>query len=149
DWLRAHSEPGWVARYGRRVEEYRLPKSQAERAAYGGQLGVDGHVLLGAVVQADTPPAVKAVALVETLRQMWVQQVLVVDDQVRLREVSDLPPSGQQVVSPYEQEARLASKRQTRWPGYLVQVTETVEPELPQLITDVATTEGTASDVAQ
>lgn len=148
-WLREHSQPDWVARYDRRVEEYRLPKSQAARAAYGVQLGVDGHALLAAVGRADTPAAVQAVVLVETLRQMWVQQFVLVDEQVKLREVRDLPPSGQQVVSPYEQEARLASKRQLTWPGYKVHLTEQVAAELPQLITEVTTTAATVSDGEQ
>lgn len=146
DWLREHSQPDWIERYSRRVEDYRLPRSQAARTAYGVQIGVDGHTLLAAVGRGDTPAAVTRVALVETLRQLWVQQFLVRDGQVQLRAVADLPPSGQQVVSPYEQEARYAIKREQPWTGYKVHLTETVEPALPQLITDVDTTTATVSD---
>jgi len=38
DWLRATARPVWFERYGRRVEDYRLPKSQEKReAARGGR----------------------------------------------------------------------------------------------------------------
>ena len=33
-WLRSHTTPDWVDRYGLRASEYRLPKSQAKRQAW-------------------------------------------------------------------------------------------------------------------
>jgi transposase len=34
DWLRGIARPVWFERYGRRVEDYRLPKGRAEREAH-------------------------------------------------------------------------------------------------------------------
>src|SRR5215212_9919755 len=39
DWLRGVAKPVWFERYGRRVEDYRLPKSREERARPGGRCG--------------------------------------------------------------------------------------------------------------
>src|SRR5215218_751901 len=36
DWLRGVAKPVWFERYGRRVEDYRLPKSREEREALAG-----------------------------------------------------------------------------------------------------------------
>src|SRR6516164_7525719 len=41
DWLRAQVQSDWVERYAQRVEEYRLPKSKAEREHYANQVGAD------------------------------------------------------------------------------------------------------------
>ena len=42
DWLQSHSRAEWVERYGRRVEDYRLPTSKQERHAYAELVGADG-----------------------------------------------------------------------------------------------------------
>ena len=149
-WLQGHSDPAWAERYGRRVEEYRLPKGEAARAAYGAQIGVDGLLLLAAVADTDALAALRRLGAVERLRQVWVQQYVVIDGAVRLRTVEELPPSAAQIVSPYEEEVRFATKRQTSWVGDKVQLTETVTgPEQPQLITQVTTTLATTADVTQ
>src|SRR5215211_4123301 len=49
DWLRAVAKPVWFERYGRRVEDYRLPKSREEREVLALEVGADGFVLLGAL----------------------------------------------------------------------------------------------------
>ena len=40
DWLLEHSDAEWVERYGHRIEENRLPKSEADRLA---PLRIDGR----------------------------------------------------------------------------------------------------------
>jgi transposase len=49
DWLRGTAQPVWFERYGRRVEDYRLPKAQAERQALALAIGADGFALLDAL----------------------------------------------------------------------------------------------------
>ena len=44
DWLRGHSQPEWIGRYGPRVEDYRLPKSETLRQAHARQIGLDGSI---------------------------------------------------------------------------------------------------------
>lgn len=64
------------------------------------------------------------------------------------REVEDLPPAGQLIVSPYDTHARTGNKRDKRWVGYKVHVTETCDEDAPHLITHVETTSATATDEA-
>jgi transposase len=46
DWLLDHSDPEWLDRYGHRIEEARLPRSQTERQALAEVIGGDGSTLL-------------------------------------------------------------------------------------------------------
>ena len=50
-----------------------------------------------------------------------------------------LPAATQFISSPYDPEAHLALKQSTAWVGYKVHLTETCEPETPNLITQVQT----------
>src|SRR5918998_5651709 len=52
DWLRGVAQPAWFERYGRRAEDYRLPKSQEGREALALEIGADGLVLLEALDEA-------------------------------------------------------------------------------------------------
>src|SRR4051812_396684 len=71
DWLRAVAQPVWFERYGRRVEDYRLPKSREEREALALVVGADGFVLLDALDAPDAPAAARALPMVRTLRDVW------------------------------------------------------------------------------
>jgi transposase len=73
-WLRAHAAAGWVARYGRRAEEGRLPKRREERKEPVDAIGADGTALLPAVDARDAPVWLREVPAVETLRRVWVQK---------------------------------------------------------------------------
>lgn len=74
DWLKENSQPEWVERYAKRVDDYRLPKSKDQRQDYAGLVGSDGHCLLDAVYAADAPIWLAHVPAVEILRCVWVQQ---------------------------------------------------------------------------
>ena len=149
DWLLAHTPPEWFERYGRRVEEYRLPQGREAREAFARQVGEDGMRLLTDLAAPEAPQTLRDLPAVDVLRRTWVQRYLVWEGQVRLREPKDQPPAAEQIVSPYEDEARYAIRRATSWVGYKVHVTETCDDELPHLITDVGTTIAPASDVDQ
>jgi transposase len=45
---------------------------------------------------------VRQLLAVETLRRMWVQQFVIVDGAVRLREADNLPPARVRMTSPYD-----------------------------------------------
>ncbi len=47
EWLATNIQADWFDRYGRRVENYRLPKLDSEREALGSTMGGDGLALLG------------------------------------------------------------------------------------------------------
>src|SRR5262245_33968951 len=49
DWLRPRTRPDWADRYGRRLEDKRLPTSKEAREAQAVAIGTDGFALLGAI----------------------------------------------------------------------------------------------------
>src|SRR5262245_32683816 len=55
EWLRARAPADWFERYGRRVEEYRLPQGRAVREALARQVGEDGLRLLADVFAPRRP----------------------------------------------------------------------------------------------
>jgi transposase len=70
DWLKCAVPSEWSHRYLQRWEEYRLPRTDAERLALTKQVGQDGCFLLAALHAADVAPWVRHVPAVETLRQV-------------------------------------------------------------------------------
>jgi transposase len=74
DWLRALAPPEGYERYGPRVDNYRLPKTDAAREALAAAIGADGVRLLQAVEAAQEAPWLRHVPAVQTLRHVWAQQ---------------------------------------------------------------------------
>ncbi len=150
NWLRQHTDPAWVERYGRRVEQYRLPKEETQRQALATAIGQDGYCLLEACLAPDAPAVVRGEPAVEILRRVWIQQYYRCDDPtallVRQRTTAEQPPSAQIICSPYDVEARYKTKRDTNWIGYKAHITETCDDDAPNLITQVATTPATTAD---
>lgn len=147
-WLQGWVPDEWFARYSRRFEEYRLPPGLPARTALAAQIGADGRQLLTAICAAEAPRWLREVPAVETLRQVWVQQFSMgeADAPIRWRAAGDLPPSSLLISSPYDPDARYASKRSTRWVGYKVHLTETCDDDTPHIVTDVTTTVATTAD---
>jgi transposase len=149
DWLRAHTPADWYPRYQRRIEEYRLPQGREARDAFARQVGEDGIGLLTDLFAPATPTVLRDLAAVAILRRTWIQRYFLWEGEVRLRDPKDQPPASEQIVSPYEDEARYATKREMGWVGYKTHLTETCDADLPHLLTDVATTIAPAADVEQ
>ncbi len=155
DWLVARIDADWVARYGARADSYRLPAGQDKRQALARQVGVDGFALLEAVYAKATPVWLREIPAVVVLRTVWLKQyhrTITGDRQeVAWREEEDLPPSRDRICSPYDIDARFATKRGSGWEGYKVHVSETcddvAEAGLPHLVTNVVTTDATVTDV--
>jgi transposase len=147
DWLREHSQPEWIDRYGPRVEDSRLPKSEHLRQAHAQQIGLDGYWLLDHLYAEDVPGWLRQLPAVETLRQVWVQQYYRTETEVRWRSGDDgFPPAAQFISSPYDPEAHYAKKRTTSWVGYKVHLTESCQEGTPHLITHVETTSAPMAD---
>lgn len=146
DWIRAHCPAEWVERYGRRVEDYRLPKGERARAEYATMIGVDGHHLLDAVYDPQSPGWLREIPALEILRRVWVEQFQIVGILVQLRDTDSVPPSSQLINSPYDAETRYGRKRDTTWIGYKVHITESCDEDSPHLITDVQTEPAPAQD---
>jgi transposase len=146
DWLRTQAEPAWYERYGRRMDNYRFPKAETERQALGATMGEDGFALLGALDAAATPPWLRDLPAVQTLRRVWAEQYIAPPGPVRFRDKQDLGPSADLIASPYDTEARYSSKRGMEWLGYKVHFTESCDANQPRLLTHVATTPATLQD---
>src|SRR3712207_5657032 len=139
DWLRAVSQPAWFERYGRRVEEYRLPRGQDKREAFALAVGEDGFLLLAALDGPTAPAAAREVPMARTLREVWRVHYAREAGRLRWRSAAELPPVAERIQSPYDPEAHFSMKRQLRWTGYKVHVTETCDDDMAQVITDVKT----------
>lgn len=148
DWLLAHSELEWVDRYGHRIEEMHLPKSQGEREAVAELIGRDGSNLLADIFAADAPLFLREIPAVVTLRRIWLQNYAWADGQLHWRSNDTLPPGNQFINSPYDLDARYGKKRETRWTGYKVHLTETCEEDTPHFIIHVTTTAAATTDEA-
>src|SRR5215218_3211985 len=148
EWLQALAPPAWYERYGRRVENYHLPKTEAARRALAAEIGADGQHLLNAIAAAPDRPELTRLPKVEILRRVWTAQFVTEQGRMRLGEAAELPPSAEQICSPYDPDARYSSKREMDWTGYKVQLTETCDPACtgPHLVTNVETTPATTPD---
>jgi transposase len=146
EWLRRMSPPEWAERYGRRFDDERLPEGEKERQALAQTIGADGYRLLEAVYAASAPAWLRELPAVQLLRQVWVQQFYREEGGLRFRTEKEIPPAAQFIGSPYDPEARYSKKESTSWVGYKVHLTETCDPDLPLLITDVQTTPATTAD---
>jgi len=148
EWLQSQVTAEWFERYGRRVEEYRLPKGEQARADYAALIGADGFHLLRAVEVETAPPQLRDLESVNVLRQTWKQQFIEEDNRVRLRKPGkELAPAGERIDSPYDPEARFSTKRSVAWVGYKVHLTETCDKDSLHLITQVETTNACLPDV--
>jgi transposase/IS5 family transposase len=175
-WLTGVIDPSWQDVYGARIDNLHLPQSQSKRAELMVGFGRDGYHLLDAAHAPGAPHWLRELPALQALRRIWVQQfyrdINGARQEVRRREKAPdgdgLPPGRDRLVSCYDLDARNSIKRETVWSGYKVHFTETCdapsprpvpdpgqgtgrEPtraEVPNLITNVATTTATVPDVA-
>jgi transposase len=151
DWLQRLAPLEWYERYGKRIEDTRLPRDQAAREAYARTVGEDGFRVLDALESPEAPEDARALPSITTLRRTWQRHYermespgSVTGDQpvlrVHFKANRELPRAAEGVESPYDTDARYRHKRETRWTGYMVHVSETCEPTAPHLLTHVHTT---------
>jgi transposase len=147
EWLLKNSQAEWVERYSKRVESSRLPESKEKQEAYVNQVGLDGQLLLQAVYESNVPEWLSQIPVIDLMRQVWLQQYWVEAGKIYWRtEKEGIPPASQFISSPYDPDAHYARKYTNSWVGYKVHLTETCEEDLPNLITNVATTAGPIAD---
>lgn len=118
DWLLSRSDAQWVERYGHRIEESRLPKSEGGRLTLAEQMGADGRKVLTAVFDSSAPAWLREIPAIQVLRRIWVQNSFIEDEHLRWREAGNLPPATLFINSPYDPEAHRGKKRTTLWTGY-------------------------------
>ena len=146
DGLQTLAPPEWYERYGRRVENYALPKTDAARQALAATIGADGQCLLKAVDATTEHGWLGKVPAVQTLRRVWVEHYIEVEGALVWRPVKEMPAPAELLASPYDPDARYSTKRSVEWVGYKVHFTETCDPATPHLIVNVETTPATTPD---
>jgi transposase len=151
-WLKTATPADWYPRYAKRFDQMHLPKAQTEREQLADQIGQDGQALLTRLAKPDTPVGLATLKCVEILRTVWSQQYHITECDgaitLRWRKGAELPPSAQQIESPYDPEARYCTHNSTDWKGYKVHFTETCEDDADlHVITHVETTLATNQDV--
>jgi transposase len=146
EWLRAWSPPEWYQRYGSRVENYDLPKTDDARKELARVIGADGEKLLAAIAAAEDQPWLAQLPAIVLLRRVWEEQYSGEPGNLSWREVKDMPSPAGLIASPYDPDARYSTKRGSEWVGYKVHLTETCDPDRPHLIVNVETTPATTPD---
>ena len=146
-WLKSQITQEWFERYGQRFTDYRLPKKKEERLTLAKIIGQDGYYLLRQIYGDDAPPHIRTIPAIDVLRQVWLQNYYLEEETIEWREQKKMPPSAVLITSPYDVEVRYSQKRSTQWSGYKVHLTETCDPDTPNVITHVATTLATEQDV--
>ena len=140
--------PEWYERYGKPVYDFKLPSKPEERAENFRIIGAAGLMFLNAIYTDRDNEWLRHIPAIDVLRQVWLQQFYIEDNQVYLRDPQDTPPPSLTIVSPYEPEARFSRKRDTSWAGYRVHLTETCDSDKPKLITHVETQPAPEQDAA-
>jgi len=140
--------PSGLTAMGIELWSSRLPRSQEERQAVAEVIGRDGSRLLTEIFAPEAPSLLREIPAIQILRRIWVQNYVWVEGQLHWRSNEDLPSGKLFINSPYDQDARYGKKRETRWTGYKVHVTETCEQDSPHLITHVVTTAAATTDEA-
>jgi transposase len=147
DWLVSITPPDWFDRYGKRVENFRLPRTDKDREAWATQVGYDGFYLLACIQTATSQAALSEIPAVVILRKVWAEQFEQNSEgPPRFKTSKELPTASEQLVSPYDEDARFAQKYTTGWVGYKVHFTETCDADAPRLLIDVETTTATVPD---
>src|ERR1044071_2385486 len=71
DWLQGFAPLAWYERYGKRIEDVRLPRDKADREAYAQMVGEDGFHFLDTVEAAEAPKEVWELPILASLRRTW------------------------------------------------------------------------------
>jgi transposase len=136
----------WTQRYSTRWEEYRLPKTEAERLALGEQVGRDGIALLTILFSEGVPAWLRQIPAVKTLPLVWLQNFYEEKGTIHWRRAGNIPPAAKAICSPFDLQAHYSIKRQTEWAGYKAHLTETCASDAPHRIVHVITTAATQQD---
>jgi transposase len=104
---------------------------------------------LKAIFNEGTPAWLTEIPAVRIFYSVWLQNYTwKTEEQLRRRQPGELPPASVAIYSPFDEEARFSTKRQTIWVGYQVHLTETCDEALPRIITEVQTTLAPIADGA-
>lgn len=148
DGLQRQSTPDGFDRSRHRLADSRLPSTPEERQPLAVTMGRDGFPLRTAVRAPTAPLGLRERPAVEGWRRVGRQpyDAYAPASAGRWRPTADVPPHALLLCSPYDGDARDATKRETHWTGEKVHRTETGDAESPPRLTHVATTPATTTD---
>ncbi len=133
-WVIAQIPASFVTEHSEKRGDYRLSKAQIEKAMGDG--GQDGMWLLSQLDRLGHPNW-QVLPEIVMLRRVFDEQFEVSDDGLPVQIKPNTTACGDVISSPHDTTVRYSKKgKDTEWEGYKVQVTETVDDELP-LITDI------------
>jgi hypothetical protein len=156
-WRQGLVPPEWYARYGKRIEDARLPREKAAREAYARTVGEDGFRVLDAIESLGAPAEARELPSIAALRRTWQRHYERTEHtgtttrkrqmpRGRLKANRDLPRAAEGIESPYDTDAWYRHKRDTPWTGDMVHLSDTCEPTAPHLMTHVHTTAATVHE---
>jgi transposase len=148
DWLLQVVDPSWFERYVHRIDMYRVSKNVKKQEQWRDQMGEDAWTLLQASRAPEAPAWLQDEASIQLLQQVWDQHFERRGNQIMWR-AGPVVSNAEQILSPYETQARAGCKRETQWTGYKCHITETCsrEPEHLSVIVQVETTTALVADV--
>lgn len=150
EWLKGIAEPEWSRRYGHRVENSRLPKSDAGKQSYAIAVGTDGFKLLDALFDNPMMASHLEAASIKALITAWERHYSRDEnmDQIHFKSNKEVAVCEKKIESPYDLDARFRTKRDITWTGYMVHFTETCDDEAQiNIITHVRTTPADQHDI--
>ena len=153
EWTQEVALESWYKRYGRRIEDTRLPESTVERDAYAQTVGDDIYYLLECLQESNLPINWQQLSSIIALQLVWQRHYEVITEdatglkQVRFKPKRELAKATEGIESPYDIEARYRSRYEVSWTGYMVHLSETCEDDACHLITQVMTTPATVHEV--
>ena len=150
EWLTTITPNEWYTRYGRRIEDYQLPRSEVKRDAYAQQVGEDAYYLLSCLETSDIADW-QNLAQIEALKIMLARHYEYNADapekeRVRWKSKKELPRAEAGIESPYDIDARFRSRSGVNWVGYVVHFSETCDDDQCHLITNVETTDASVHE---
>ena len=148
-WLKSIAKPHWYERYSVPCFNFRIPKKEKEKVEWIRQLAEDGAHLISHLEELEEPHI--SSSTVSTLLSVWSQQFIFDDEDIskgRFRTVKEyVVQASEMIVSPQDTDSRLGTKRDVSHKGYKTHLTETIDPEMPHLITNIETTDATVADL--
>lgn len=147
---------GWEQRYGRTVETSRLlGRKNACARALAEQIGADGREVLDAIDAYPAAAWINTLPPVVALRLVWQQQYEQTrGGRLRLIDPERLAPAADRIHSPHDTDARYSTKGRPHpqpdqeWVGSTCHLSESCDPDTPNLITHVHSTPATGPDVS-
>lgn len=151
-WLKSVSLPSWYDHYTKRIEDSRLPRSEKARSQYAQMMGEDGFRLLAWIDTPSAPKALGKLMSIRALRTACIRHYEVVPNsergaRIRFKTDKEVTQATEEIVSPYDLDARYRSKRGKHWVGYMVHLSESCDDETVHLITHVKTTPANRHDI--